>query len=407
MTVPALFYGAFKLSATGLGATGLTVTVDVDRILKSDATKTNLITAGAATTECRNGVYAYLLAGADFLLYDYLVTFKTVATTVVDKEIQAWRGSADDGMVSPVERTAIAASVWTRDISGIVSSNHAEGYLQNIRTDVEITGVLVGSFTPDSITAAAFADGAITSPDNAGIGVAAAASVSAASGVATLLVRITSTIFTGITSLGGWLRILARKDAAAAADYAGSLTEINADGGTGAGGFTNISESLEAIASEVADIEISPVLVISSTAPELQTLAANGTLTIHRGDYTTFDLILGSLVGRTGKKLIFTIKPTKDDRTDDILAYLQITEVDGAVLVNGSSDGVTAADASMTVIDENTGQTRFAIKGEITDLLPIGTNFWYDAQMIDSVGQPRTKTEDRAVVDRDVTRRSS
>lgn len=174
---------------------------------------------------------------------------------------------------------------------------------------------------------------------------------------------------------------------------------LNVDGTYKASDYLDVVDAVD-------DIDIAPVLVINSTAPELQSLDANGKLTIHRGDYTTFDLTLGSLVGRTGKKLVFTLKPRKDDEDDDLLSYLQVTEVDGAVLVNGSSDGVVASDASMVVLNENTGQTRFVFKGEITDLLPIGSNFWYDVQMFDSAGQPRTKTEDRCEVSRDVTRRS-
>lgn len=147
-------------------------------------------------------------------------------------------------------------------------------------------------------------------------------------------------------------------------------------------------------------------LVVNSTAPVLTTVDAAGKLTIHRGDYTTFDLTLGSLVGRSGKKLVFTIKPKKGDLTDDSDCYLQVTEVDGAVLINGSADGVVASDASMTVLDQATGHTRFVLKSDLTNLLPIGSNFHYDVQMFDAAGERITKVEDRAIVNRDVTRRA-
>ncbi len=51
----------------------------------------------------------------------------------------------------------------------------------------------------------------------------------------------------GIGSLGGWLRLLMRKDAAVATDEATSLGEINADGGSGAGAFDNTTDSTEAV----------------------------------------------------------------------------------------------------------------------------------------------------------------
>lgn len=201
-----------------------------------------------------------------------------------------------------------------------------------------------------------------------------------------------------------YLQLLARKDAAIATDNATELAELNANGGSGAGGFVNASESLEAIAAITAG---DTTLVINADSPELDTIAADGQLTIHRGDWTTFDITLGSLTGRTGKKLVLTIKPKRDDLTDDSEAYLQVTEVDGAVLVNGSSDGVTASDASIVVINETTGQTRFTIKSAITNVLPTGSDFWYDVQMFDAFGEPRTKTMDRATVTKDVTRRTS
>lgn len=61
-----------------------------------------------------------------------------------------------------------------------------------------------------------------------------------------LVSRITSTLFSGITKLSGWLRLLARSDAAATTDEATSLSEINANGGSGAGSYTPSTDSLEA-----------------------------------------------------------------------------------------------------------------------------------------------------------------
>lgn len=64
------------------------------------------------------------------------------------------------------------------------------------------------------------------------------------SGVTTLLGRITATLFSGITSLGDWLRRFARKDAGTA----GMITaEAEIDTG-GTSTFTGITHSLEALA---------------------------------------------------------------------------------------------------------------------------------------------------------------
>lgn len=52
-----------------------------------------------------------------------------------------------------------------------------------------------------------------------------------------LVTRITSTLFAGITSLAGWLRLTLRNDAPIATDHAAELSEINQDMGAGAGTY--------------------------------------------------------------------------------------------------------------------------------------------------------------------------
>lgn len=65
--------------------------------------------------------------------------------------------------------------------------------------------------------------------------------------VDTLKSRITANLFTGITKLANWLRLLARSDAAITTDAATELAEINADQGSGAGDFAATTDSEEAI----------------------------------------------------------------------------------------------------------------------------------------------------------------
>lgn len=71
------FYGQF--TASGVGATGLTVTCTVKRITRSDGTVSTPATAQAAT-ELASGVYFYRLTGADLTLYDYVAIFSTAGT---------------------------------------------------------------------------------------------------------------------------------------------------------------------------------------------------------------------------------------------------------------------------------------------------------------------------------------
>jgi hypothetical protein len=78
--------------------------------------------------------------------------------------------------------------------------------------------------------------------------IAAAAVTKVQSGLATSTAMTTlSNVFTGITRLAGWLRLMSRTDAATATDEATALAELNADGGSGAGTFANTTDSLESI----------------------------------------------------------------------------------------------------------------------------------------------------------------
>lgn len=57
-----------------------------------------------------------------------------------------------------------------------------------------------------------------------------------------------SDILASFVKIRKYLQLLARKDSAIATDNATELSELNANGGSGAGGFVNTGESLEAIA---------------------------------------------------------------------------------------------------------------------------------------------------------------
>ncbi len=68
--------------ASGVGATGLTVTVDVWRVATADLAKSEIVTAGSAT-EIGDGLYAYRVASADLQTYYYYGVFKTTGTADV------------------------------------------------------------------------------------------------------------------------------------------------------------------------------------------------------------------------------------------------------------------------------------------------------------------------------------
>lgn len=85
----ALTFMAFFQDSSGLGASGVTVTVDVDRIVNNSGTPsiTSLIT-GASATELGKGYYAYILSSASVGTEgEYVATFKTSNTSVRDRHL--------------------------------------------------------------------------------------------------------------------------------------------------------------------------------------------------------------------------------------------------------------------------------------------------------------------------------
>jgi hypothetical protein len=89
----------------------------------------------------------------------------------------------------------------------------------------------------------------ITEVNEEWVGIDASGRVDVGAWVGTVMV---ATLFNGITLLANWLRLLARKDAAIAADAAAQLAEIDQDMGTGAGAFDNTTDSQEAIRDQLA-----------------------------------------------------------------------------------------------------------------------------------------------------------
>src|SRR3990167_5879316 len=177
MTVSALFYGEFILTSNGQGATGLTVTADVERITKSDLSRSTVVTDGAVT-ELLNGKYAYRLASADLLLYDYIATLKTAATTVVQKHVSGWRGGLAEDMESnytaaraakldfldvsvdsrlpTASYTAPLSASGTRDALGM-AANDLDAQLDSLSTGVggSLTAAEVWSYHRRRLTQAA------------------------------------------------------------------------------------------------------------------------------------------------------------------------------------------------------------------------------------------------------------
>jgi hypothetical protein len=88
MTTALLFYGHFV--ASKVGKTGLTPTVDIDKIEKATGTVTAVVTGGSAS-EGRRGYYLYRLANATPVTHDYVAIFITADSSVDQQQVAATR----------------------------------------------------------------------------------------------------------------------------------------------------------------------------------------------------------------------------------------------------------------------------------------------------------------------------
>lgn len=98
------------------GVVGVTATVNVDRITLATGSRTALVT-GAAATEARNGVYYYRLAGADPILYDYIVIFLGTGINVDQHEIV---GTLQPDPAARITNNLLTAAVPAAYTSGSV-----------------------------------------------------------------------------------------------------------------------------------------------------------------------------------------------------------------------------------------------------------------------------------------------
>jgi len=149
MTQPILTYALFKDSGTTEGKAGLTVTVDVLRVKKSDDTGSWILT-GETPVDRTGGIYSYRVANGDLDLYDYIVIFKTAAGDIIEKHLGAirWDGA------ERITMAAIAAAVWanaTRTLSSF-GTLAADVWTYAIRTLTQTPTSIVSAVTGDKIT---------------------------------------------------------------------------------------------------------------------------------------------------------------------------------------------------------------------------------------------------------------
>lgn len=155
----------------------------------------------------------------------------------------------------------------------------------------------------------------------------------------------------------------------------------------------------------VADIDASDVWgyatrTLTQTAAEVADVMAGSTITITRGDTTTITLTgLGNISARTTPKLWFTVKTAQNIL--DASAVIQLTEIDGLLVLNG--DSTSSSLASLTVTDATAGNITIVLSATLTAALALNNSMYYDIQMLAS-GTVTTLTSGIAKVVYDVTR---
>lgn len=273
------------LSLTGNGKTGLTkdsVGLIISTLADNEAATTNykqsdstietIATLGMfvapTATKCRfkevdaanqPGVYELQIADARWAVS---------GATYVDICIPPVTGLSTGMYRTRVRLTAVnpqdAAAFGMSRLDTTVSSRLASAsYTAPDNAGINAIGTIVSaiqavvnlfSFTGNDVKATLDSEQVVvaTNNDKTGYGLADGAITAAkiANGALTL-VKFGSDTF---LKLRKYIQLQMRKDAAIATDNAAELAEINADGGSGAGAFTNLTDSTEALADSTVDL---------------------------------------------------------------------------------------------------------------------------------------------------------
>jgi len=232
------------------------------------------------------------------------------------------------------QATADAIETDTQNIQTRLPAALVGGAMDSDVSNMQAGTITAAAIATDAVDADALAADAVTEIQS---GLATVANQTAIEGkidvvdanVDTLLTRITATLFSGITSIAGWLRLLARKDAAATTDWATELTEINVDGGSGAGGFVATTDSQEGIRDNTAwntatgfsthtaanvrtemDANSTQLAAIVADTNELQTDWVNG---------GRLDLLIDAILADTGTDGVAVSTTVQQAIADEIL----------------------------------------------------------------------------------------
>lgn len=147
------------------------------------------------------------------------------------------------------------------------------------------------------------------------------------------------------------------------------------------------------------NIQAKTDLITTGTTITIASPVSGSTITAQRGDTLSAALEnIGALTNHS--KLYFTVKWDAADA--DTAALIQIEHTAGLLYINGAA-AVTAANGTLTVDDEATGDITIGLAAVEAAKLPLGS-YSYDVQIVRSAGTVSTLTSGNFTVSADVTR---
>lgn len=251
----------------------LVVRDDEDKLTNLDASPTIALVNAAGTD--RSSLITTTIANQSTGRYTLTITvgpatanesLKLTATGTISGET---RYAVITPQVVDYDSATLINSIYTRIGEPEGASIAVDIAASKTVTDAVNTKIGTPSVTVSADIATRLASASYTAPDNAGISSAASSAASAASAASAVNTKIgtpvvsvaadiasvktdTGTTIPGLfstltTKVRKFLQLLVRKDSAIATDNATELSELNANGGSGAGAFNQSTDSLEAI----------------------------------------------------------------------------------------------------------------------------------------------------------------
>jgi len=247
---------------------------------------------------------------------------------------------------------------------------------EQVDTVILSDGVTVASIANNAITAAAIAQYAIDADSIKNDVV-----TKIQNGLATPT-NITAGTITTVTSVTNGVTLA--NDAIKAATFDEStafplkfedanLTKVARTGGD--------SDTLETLSDQIDTVTAKTNLITTGTTITIASPVSGSTITATRGD--TLSAALENIGALTNySKLWFTVKSDQDDA--DTASIVQIELAGGLLYINGAA-ATTAANGSITINDEATGDVTILLKAPETAKLATG-HYSYDIQILRTTG---------------------